>query len=49
MKSISYLKQNQHTEEVQLFNKKNSCHITQYTLTSNRTVDNKLAVAKATT
>jgi hypothetical protein len=44
MKSINCLKQNQYTEEVQLFIKRNSCHITQDTLTSNRTVDNVQAV-----
>lgn len=45
MKPINCWKQNQHTEEVQLFIKRNSCHITQDTLNSNRTVYNVLAVA----
>jgi len=49
MKTINCWKQNQHTEEVQLLIKRNSYHITQDTLISNRTVDNVLAVAGPTT
>ena len=49
MKPINCWEQNQHTEEVQMFIKRNSCHITQDTLTSNRTVDNVLVAAGPTT